>query len=201
VGLHPHDAKKFGPGTLREFERLIKSSPKVVAIGEVGLDFYKNYSPRETQIEVFETFLHIAVQHCKPVILHVRDAYSETLEILEGFIQELPSVIFHCYSGGVEDAFKILSKPNTYISFSGTITYKSPKLAKVAELTPLDRILVETDAPYLTPSKEQGRNEPSYILHTVIKLSTIKQQDVTTIAHQTYNNTLRAFNLLGDTTP
>lgn len=192
-GLHPHDAKKFTTTTLREMERLIKSSSKVVAIGEIGLDFYKNYSPQDIQREVFKQFLQFAEEFKKPVILHVRDAYKEVLEIIKEF--HLVSVVFHCFSGGPQEAEVILQEANYYISFSGTITYKNEALQKVAKIVPVEKILIETDAPYLTPSLEKGRNEPAYLRHVLKKISDLKKIDYEELAEITYNNTLKAFKI------
>uniref|UniRef100_A0A7V3NVJ2 TatD family deoxyribonuclease n=1 Tax=candidate division WOR-3 bacterium TaxID=2052148 RepID=A0A7V3NVJ2_UNCW3 len=192
-GLHPHDAKKFTPATLKEIERLEKSSSKVVAIGEIGLDFYKNYSPQEVQKEVFTQFLQLAESLKKPVILHVRNAYKEVFDIIEDF--SLVSVIFHCFSGGPQEAEIILQRENYYISFSGTITYKNDALIRVAKLVPPEKILIETDAPYLTPSLEKGRNEPAYVRHVLKKISDIKKIDYEELAKITYENTIKAFGI------
>ncbi len=174
-------------------ERLIKSSSKVVAIGEIGLDFYKNYSPPDIQQEVFKQFLQFAEDYKKPVILHVRNAYKEVLDIIKDF--HLVSVIFHCFSGNPQEAELILQEANYYISFSGTITYKNETLQKVAKIVPVEKILIETDAPYLTPSVEKGRNEPAYVRHVLKKISDLKKIDYNELAEITYNNTLKAFEI------
>ncbi len=189
-GLHPHDAKKFTRELLREIEQIASSSKKVVAIGEIGLDFFKNYSPPDIQIKVFREFLELAKSLKKPVILHIRDAYKEVFDLLER--HNLPSVILHCFSGTPEDA-KYAVKRGYYVSFSGTITYKNEKLIKSLEVMPMEKLLVETDAPYLTPSIEKGRNEPSYIVHTVNKIASILNTDPEEVAELTFQNTLNAF--------
>ncbi|MEO0241689.1 MAG: TatD family hydrolase [candidate division WOR-3 bacterium] len=195
IGLHPHDAKKFTGNTLSEYERLLHRSNRVVAIGEIGLDFYKNYSPPDIQIKVFQEFLTLSAKHNLPVILHVRNAFDETFRILEDFEKNLPAIIFHCFSGGPEEIVQLSSKPNYFISFSATITYKNTKLIKAAEILPLEKILVETDAPYLTPSTLKGRNEPAYVVEVVKKLSEIKKIDPGKLAEITYSNTIRAFRI------
>ncbi len=197
-GLHPHDAKKFGSGTIREFESLAKKEKCVVAIGEIGLDFYKNYSPREVQVSVFHEFLQLACNLKKPVILHVRNAYAEVFRILEDYNSDLPSVILHCFSGGPEEVEQIRYKDNFFISFSGTITYKNPGLIKAAKITPENKLLIETDAPYLTPSQERGRNEPSFVKHVLNKMALLRNKRPEEISELTFQNTHRAFKTKGN---
>ncbi len=195
IGLHPHDAKRFTNTTIKEFERLLTGCNRIVAVGEIGLDFYKNYSPQEVQIKVFQEFLEFAAKFSRPVILHIRDAYKETFKIVEDFEKYLPAVILHCFSGGPDEIIHAVSKPNYYISFSGTVTYKNSRLHKALELTPLDRILVETDAPYLTPSEYKGRNEPAYINQVVKKIAEVKNKTPEEVAEITFSNTRKAFQI------
>ncbi|HOK22473.1 MAG TPA: TatD family hydrolase [Candidatus Hydrothermia bacterium] len=194
-GLHPHDAKRSVPTTLREFDNLIKNHPDIVAIGEIGLDFLKNYSPPEVQIKVLHEFLQLAATYNKPVILHVRNAYREIYDILKDYESDLPSIILHCFSGGPGEIASILEKENYYVSFSGSITYKNQNLVKAAKIVPESKILIETDAPYLTPSEQKGRNEPAFVLYVLKKISEIRKKTQEEMANIIYSNTLKALRI------
>jgi len=163
VGMHPHDAKDVGEDELRALHELIKHA-KVVAVGETGLDYYYNHSPREVQRRIFSQFIRIARETRLPIVVHERDAAQEAAELLraEGG-GELRGVI-HCFTGNYEAARAYLDL-GFYLSFSGIITFKKAEpLRDVIRKIPLDRMLVETDAPYLTPVPHRGRrNEPAYV--------------------------------------
>ena len=190
AGVHPHDAKNFNSETLKKLEQLV-SSPHITAIGEIGLDFYKMYSPKEAQIRVFRSQLEIAVKFRLPVILHVRDAFEDVFRILSEYNNELPGGIFHCFSGGSDEAEEVLKFKNFYISFAGSITYRNSKAKRAINTVPLDRMLVETDSPYLTPSKVKGRNEPAYIVYTLKVISKILNIPLQIVAEKTYNNAVK----------
>jgi TatD DNase family protein len=163
VGMHPHDAKDVGEDELRALRELTAHG-KVVAIGETGLDYYYNHSPREVQRRVFKQFIRIARETRLPIVVHERDAAQEAAELLraEGG-GELRGVI-HCFTGNYEAARAYLDL-GFYLSFTGIITFKKAEpLRDVVRKIPLDRMLVETDAPYLTPAPHRGRrNEPAYV--------------------------------------
>lgn len=192
VGIHPHDAE----GTREEdYEKLANWTvkPKVVAIGEIGLDYYYDLSPRELQQQVFIRQLDVARQCNKPVIIHDRDAHGDLLTIIKKEAKGLTGVL-HCYSGSWEMAKEIL-KLGFYISFAGPITYaKDGKLREVAANVPLERLLVETDCPYLTPKPYRGRrNEPAHVKFTAEEVARVRGMDFAALTEAATANTKRLF--------
>lgn len=173
VGIHPHEVKGINEKTYAAVKELAKSS-KVVAYGEIGLDFFRNYSPRELQIRSFGEQLEIAKELDLPVIIHDRDAHEQTVRILAEWKGRKGGVI-HCFSGDTAMANKCLDM-GFYISVPGPVTYpNAKKITDVVRHVPLDRLLVETDCPYLTPVPHRGkRNEPAYVVHTVKKVAEIR---------------------------
>jgi len=170
VGVHPHDAAKCEDATFDAMRRLL-AHPKVVAVGEIGLDYHYNFSPAETQREVFARQLDMAREAGKPVIIHTREAWEDTFRLLGSGM----AGVMHCFSGGPEEVRRALDL-GFYISFAGIVTYpKALRVQEAARVTPLERILVETDAPYLAPVPHRGkRNEPALVRETVAKLAQIK---------------------------
>jgi len=161
VGFHPHDASKLNQSSFKELERLA-SHPRVVAIGEIGLDFYRNLSPKESQVKAFREQLNLAKSLHLPVVIHIRNAYEKALEILSREGKGLKGVL-HCFSGDEKEAKEGL-KSGFYLSFNGTLTYRNSKAAKLVKKIPLSSILVETDCPYLTPEPFRNkRNEPKLV--------------------------------------
>ncbi len=191
VGIHPHDAKSFSEDVLVELERLAKNS-KVLAIGETGLDFYRNLSPKEDQYRAFEAQLDLAQRLDLPVVIHTRDATKETKEVLKRFAGARG--VIHCFSGDLKDARDFLDM-GFLISFAGHLTYpKNHDLRKVACYVPEDMLFVETDAPFLTPVPLRGkRNEPLYIKYTYMKLAEIRGIDYEDLLHQVCANVQRLF--------
>jgi TatD DNase family protein len=189
-GIHPHEADNFEEG-IKEIEELSKQK-EVVAIGETGLDYYKNYSSREKQIESFIAHIEIARKVQKPIIIHTRKSFGDTFNILKNY-KDLKGV-FHCFSGGKEEAI-YAQKMGFYISFSGSITYNSKKLEESLKNTSLEKLIVETDSPYLTPFPLKGRCEPFYIIYTIKKISEILNMEEKEIAEKTYKNAQILFNL------
>ncbi len=181
VGIHPHDAKDVAAGTMNELKELAQSE-KVVAIGETGLDFHYDFSPRQDQRRVFEAQLEIARQMNLPVIIHCREAFDETIDILEQFIGlkgRLRGVVFHCFSGSAEQA-KIVLDHGFYISFTGVVTFKNAeKTREAAKIVPADRLMLETDCPYMSPApmRKQKINEPALMIHTARFLAELKEMD------------------------
>ncbi len=175
VGVHPHDAAKAVDET---FSRLtgVLSYPKVVAVGEIGLDYHYDFSPREAQKEVFIEQMRIAAAHRKPIVIHTREAWNDTVALIDQHWRPygLPGVM-HCFSGGRTEAAQALDR-GFYLSFGGIVTFpKATELQRVAAEAPLDRILVETDAPYLAPVPRRGkRNEPAFLTYTAQKLATLR---------------------------
>ena len=161
VGLHPHSASEWDDGTETALHALLKE-PKAVAVGEIGLDYHYDFSPREVQREVFEKQIRLALDMDMPIVVHSREATADTMEILRKY----PGVRgeLHCFSGSAETA-KELVKMGYYIAFGGALTFKNArKTLEAAAAVPLDRLLIETDCPYMTPVPFRGkRNEPAYV--------------------------------------
>lgn len=174
VGVHPHDAVKFDEEAAATI-RGLANDRRVVAIGETGLDYYRNLSPRDCQKEVFYWHLDLARELRLPVIIHDRDAHEDTLRVLKK-IKSFPSGgVLHCFSGSWEMARDCLAL-GFYISFAGPVTYKSAhKLREVAKRVPLERLLVETDSPFLTPEPYRGqRNQPAYVAQVVATIASTR---------------------------
>ncbi|MBI4588070.1 MAG: TatD family hydrolase [Candidatus Rokubacteria bacterium] len=175
IGIHPHDASEANEVAVDELQRVAESSPRVVAIGEMGLDFFRNLSPRDVQVEVFRRQLALARRLGKPALIHCREAHPETLEILrvEG-VREVGGIM-HCFSGDAAVARQCLDL-GLFLSLAGPVTYPSArKLAEVAKLVPQDRLVVETDCPFLPPQPYRGkRNEPAYLAITAARVAELK---------------------------
>jgi len=197
VGVHPHNAAKVKNGDLNQLAKLSRE-PRVVAIGEIGLDFYRNLSPRETQITVFKQQLELAQSLGLPVIIHSRNAGQEVFAILSEWAlncQNKPVGVLHCFSGDLELAGKYIEL-GFLISIAGPITYSSSNSAQIAQSIPLDMLLVETDCPYLTPVPHRGkRNEPAYLPLVVERIGQIRRVPPVEVAEKTAQNAIRLFRL------
>ena len=190
VGIHPHDAKDFNLSYLDELYTLINNE-KTVAIGEMGLDYFRSISDHETQKKVFTKQLEIASELGKPIVFHNRDADEDMIKILKQF----PNVtgVAHCFSSNLETAKTFLSL-GYYISFSGNITFKNSHLPDVAKELELDRILIETDSPFLSPEPHRGKpNEPSRVWFVAKKLSEIFDVSLSIIEKKTSENAKTLF--------
>jgi TatD DNase family protein len=198
VAVHPHGAAGVNEEVLTAIADLL-SDPQVVALGEIGLDFYRHRAPAEVQERVFRRFLDLAVSHRKPVIIHTRDATSHTLAILREYQEKLHGGVMHCFSGSYDEARAFLDL-GLDISFSGVLTYPNAKpLQDVARHLPLERLLIETDAPYLSPQPRRGkRNEPGYVRFTAQTLADLQNLPLETVAAQTWTNTCRLFGINPD---
>lgn len=194
VGMHPHDAKLM---VNDDYDQLAAwaCEPKVVAIGEIGLDYYYDHSPREIQQKVFIRQLELARQTGKPVIIHDRDAHADILAIVKDQGKGI-SGVFHCFSGSVEMMREVL-KLGFYVSIAGPVTFpKSVKLKEVAIQVPLDRLLVETDCPYLTPHPHRGkRNEPAFVRLVAEEVARLRNMELPALAEATTANVKRLFSL------
>ncbi len=172
VGVHPHDAAKASGATLAELESLLRH-PKVLGLGEIGLDYHYDHAPRDVQQAVFRDQLLVARAAGAPVIIHTREAWNDTFAILEEHWAPsgLPGIM-HCFSGGPAEAARCLAM-GFYISIAGVVTFpRSEELRAAARMTPEDRLLVETDAPYLAPAPYRGkRNEPAFIVETAKRVA------------------------------
>jgi TatD DNase family protein len=192
VGIHPHDVKEIGKDTYEELRALARRK-KVVAYGEIGLDFFRNLSPRNIQVQRFGEQLELACEIGLPVIVHDRDAHREALEMLTPWRGKLRG-IFHCFSGDRAMAKKCLDM-GFVISVPGTVTFaKAETLRDVVRYVPLEYLLVETDAPYLTPQPHRGkRNEPAYVVHTVAKVAEVKELSAEAVGAATTANAKALF--------
>lgn len=194
VGCHPHNANE---ADARDLEKLrdLASEPKVVAWGEIGLDFFRRHSSPDKQVKAFERQLDIAFEQGLPVIIHDRDAHTELLRILKKR-KRLYRGVIHCFSGNYDLAMAVVEM-GFCISFPGTVTYKNAADTQTAaSRIPLERLLVETDCPYLTPVPHRGkRNEPLFVNHTAEKIAQLRQMEFKQLSEATSANTIRLFNL------
>jgi TatD DNase family protein len=186
IAVHPHDASKATDETfacLRELSR----HPKVLAIGEMGLDYHYDFSPRDVQRTVFERQLNVATEAQKPIVIHTREAWSDTLEVLRAHWRG--EGIMHCFTGDERQAREALDL-GFYLSFGGVLTFpKAEEVRQAARIAPDDRILIETDCPYLAPVPRRGkRNEPAYITDTAVRLAEVRGCTPEAIAEQTTRN-------------
>ncbi len=197
IGLHPLDAQKWKDDTAQEILTAAQSDRRVVAIGEMGLDFYKADN-RDRQIEVFRAQLEIAYQLNKPVIIHCRDAAPELREVLQTYHRESKNIrgVMHCWSGNPEETQWFLDL-GFYVSFSGIVTFKKAETVQnSAKMVPLDRLLVETDCPFLAPAPYRGkRNEPAYVRHVAEYLAHLRGIPLEDLAQATTHNACQLFSL------
>jgi TatD DNase family protein len=195
IGVHPHGAGTMAASDLEALDSLV-SDPLVVAIGEIGLDFYRRRAPEDIQQYWFRQQLDFAIAHGKPVVIHTREATPVTLAILRDYRGRLAGGVMHCFGGSLDEARAFLDL-GFCLSFSGTLTYpKAGPLRRMAQHAPLDRILVETDCPYLPPQPWRGkRNEPAYVAATAQQLADTKGLSLEEVAAHTWSNTLAVFGL------
>jgi TatD DNase family protein len=186
VGVHPHDAAKAGDETFAQLERLVRHL-KVCAVGEIGLDYHYDFSPRDVQRAVFERQLGLAAAAGLPVVIHTREAWADTLSILRAAAPK--AGIMHCFTGDAAQAHEALDL-GFHLAFGGVLTFpKAEAVRDAARITPSDRLLVETDCPYLAPVPRRGkRNEPAFIVETALRLAMIRGCPVEEIAAQTTEN-------------
>ena len=192
VGLHPHEAKHGIDG----LEALL-GEPGVVAVGECGLDYHYDHSPRDEQRAMFAAQIALAHQHELPLVIHTREAWAETFDILDA--EGMPSsTIFHCFTGGPDEAQKCLDR-GAWLSFSGIVSFKSAAdVQQAAVLCPADRMLVETDSPYLAPAPYRGkRNQPAWVARVGEVLAELRGETIKAVAEATWDNAHRAYPLLG----
>lgn len=195
VGVHPHSASEMDEGTI-EVLKAFSSREKVVAIGEIGLDYYYDNSPRDVQRIWFRRQMKLAKEVNLPIVVHSREANQETIDMIKAESDGKLTGVIHCYSGSVE-LMKEYIKLGYYISLGGPVTFKNAKTPKeVAKVVPIDRLLVETDSPYLTPEPHRGkRNEPLYVRHVAAMIAELRGMTIEELARATSENTKRLFNL------
>jgi TatD DNase family protein len=194
VGVHPHDATTYSDSVRAQLRGMARE-PEVVAIGEFGLDYFRMLSPRDVQRAVFVAHLELARECDLPCIIHVRDSHDDVVELLRAHGQGLRGV-FHCFSGDVAQAEECLGFEGFVLSFAGPLTKQGNALPDVARLVPLDRVLVETDSPYLVPKPLKARrNEPLFVKYTAAKLAELRGMTLEEIAQVTTANAVRLFGL------
>jgi len=192
VGLHPHDAKGRSDALMQRLEEL-SSDPRVVGVGETGLDYHYDHAPRDVQRHVFVEQIRLCKRAGKALVIHTREAWDDTFEILEREVAP-ERTVFHCWSGDSSHARRAIAL-GALLSFSGTVTFaNATDLRVVAGETPLERIVVETDTPFLTPHPHRGRrNEPAYVRHVAEKIAEVRGIDVAEVERATSRNASRLF--------
>lgn len=195
IGVHPHSAKEVNTMVMEQLKELALNE-KVIAIGEIGLDYYYDNSPRDIQRKWFIEQLKLAKELDLPVIIHTRDAMGETFDILKNNQNGNVRGVLHCYSGSSEMALEYI-KMGFYISLGGPVTFKNARLVReVAEAVPLDKLLIETDCPYLTPEPYRGkRNEPVYVKYVAEKIAEVKKISYDELVKATNRNTKKLFGI------
>ena len=196
VGVHPHDAKTFREDDVPVLTDWLTREPKVVALGEIGLDYYYDLSPRDVQRDVFARQLDLAYELHKPVILHIRDAHGDTIDLLRAHKNRLPQCVVHCCSASWESA-KVYLGLGCMISFAGPVTLKrSVNLHEVATNMPLDRMMIETDSPYLAPEPVRGRrNDPRNVAYICAFIAQLRGMDAQTLCNVTRENGKRFYGI------
>ena len=195
AGMHPHDAKDVGPQDLAQLKDL-SAHPKVVAVGETGLDYYYSHSPHDMQRRVFAQFIHMARETNLPIVVHERDAAREAAELLRSEGERSLRGVIHCFTGDY-DAARAYLELGFYVSFTGIITFKNADpLREVVRRLPLDRMLIETDSPYLTPMPHRGsRNEPAHVRWVAETVARVKGIDYEKVAAATTSNAEELFQI------
>jgi TatD DNase family protein len=190
AGIHPHDATACDAEALSELRRLCEH-PKVVAVGEIGLDYFRDLSPRPVQVEAFRRQIELAWEMSLPIVVHDRDAHDEVLAVLDAECPPEMGGVLHCYSGGPDVTLAL----GFHIGMDGPVTYTSAgALRKVAARVPLGRLLLETDCPYLSPKgRERNQNEPAFLPDVAAKIAEVRGQTLAEVAAATTANALRLF--------
>lgn len=194
LGVHPHNADEWNDDVRNRFRATVKSEKKVVALGELGLDYFRNFQPRDIQVKAFREQLLLAKELDLPVVVHVRDAWDDALRIL--METGNAKVILHCFTGQIEQA-RTCWERGYHVSFSGVLTYpKNVYLREAAKVGPKELILIETDCPYLTPQVLRGkRNEPAFVVETAKVLAQTRGVSLEQIGEQTTSNALKLFQI------
>ena len=199
VGIHPEDVDAVDETILEELEDLIKSNlhtGKIVAVGEIGLDYYWRKDNKDKQINIFKKQIELALKHKLPIVVHCRDAYGDMLDILKQYAPYNKAGVIHCYSGSIEWAKEVI-KLGFLISFTGVVTYSNAvNVQEVAKWVDDDKFMIETDSPYLTPTPFRGKiNDPSYVKYTLEYIAKMKNKNVENLNKITTNNAIKLFNL------
>ena len=195
VGIHPHDTKDWTSSLISKIEKLAKNK-KIVAIGEIGLDYYYDFSPKEKQIEAFKAQIELALKLNLPVIIHNRDSDEDVMEIIRSYCGTGLKAQLHCFNGSIEDAMELVGM-NFMISFTGNITFKkADNLRKILQHIPPENLLLETDSPFMTPVPHRGkRNEPSYVKYVAEQIAELHKLRLIDLARITSFNAFRTFGI------
>jgi len=199
LGIHPHSSNEWNSEIQEQIRTTVQRNDKVVAIGEIGLDYHYDFAPRDVQQKAFSEQIALAIELRKPIVIHTRESEEDVFRIVEEHYAsvppELPRGQFHCFSAGVDWMHRAISL-GFHVSFTGNITFKNSNLAEVVRETPLDRLLIETDSPYLAPAPNRGkRNSPAMLPFIAQKVAELKQQDISIIMQHTFANTLLLFRI------
>jgi len=194
AGIHPHEVSEAGDGDLRLIQELAATHPEIVAIGETGLDYFYDHSPRELQRRWFEAHLGVAADLDLPIVIHTREAEDDTIEVLRNAPKSVRKVL-HCFTGSLR-LLEVGLEEGCYVSFAGIITFLKFDGQDAVRAVPGDRLLAETDAPYLAPVPRRGkRNEPAFVAHVVAELADIRGEDIEEVAEATTQNAERFYAL------
>ena len=195
AGVHPHEARHWGPGSAEALRALL-ARPRCVALGEIGLDFHYDFSPRDQQRAAFREQLALALELDRPVVLHVREAYPEALSILDEHRGPRLRGVAHCFTGNADEARGFVER-GFCVSFSGVVTFKSAgEIQAAARVVPPELLLVETDCPYMAPVPLRGKRcEPAFVAHTLRFLAALRGEDEAALAARTVANATRLFGL------
>ncbi len=200
LGIHPHSATEWSSLIRNEMLESAKANAKLVAIGEIGLDYHYDFCPRETQQRAFSEQIELAIELAKPIVIHTRESDEDVLRIVRSYYGTLTESAtkgqFHCFSGTV-DTLRQAIELGFYVSFTGNITFKKSTLEEVVKEAPIERIMLETDSPYMTPVPDRGkRNTPASLVRVAQKIADIKGMEVTEVMKQTTLNAKRLFRLV-----
>ena len=180
VGVHPHDAKTLDDTVIDKFRELAKDS-KVVAIGEIGLDYYRDLSPRPLQQTAFRKQLELAIETKLPVVIHTREAFEDTVAIVSEYASDLVGGVFHCFPGSVDDALEVITL-GFVVSVGGVITFPKATMSEIAIHIPLESLILETDSPYLTPVPHRGKqNYPAYVRFVYEKVAELRGMSLSAV--------------------
>lgn len=196
IGYHPHGAKDVTENDLQNLRNLCDNS-KVVAVGETGLDFFYDQSPRQVQKDIFHAQLNMAQELSLPVIVHTRNAFNESMEILDEYKGRLKDVVIHCFSG-TEDQTKYVLDKGYHVSFTGIVTFKKSEETRIAaKLVPLDRLMVETDCPFISPEpvRNQRPCEPALMIHTAKRIAELKEMTLEDFAEKVTQTSKKFYGL------
>ena len=196
VGLHPCSVKKDNiEKEILHVEEMLNKN-KFIAVGEIGLDLYWDKSSLSYQKVAFESQIKLAKKYQLPIVIHVRDSFNEAIEIVEKLNNENLSGVFHCFTGNIQEAERIINLQNFYLGIGGVVTFKNGGINKIINQISLDNIILETDSPYLTPTPFRGkRNESKYLVNIAQKMSEIYEIDINEIANKTSSNAINLFKI------